>query len=145
MSTTIVIGEVIVHIEGPVNMSNFYLHDSIKEIWIKNGKRHREDGHALEFFRGGKLWYINGKLHREDGPAAEYSGGRKEWRINDLRHREDGPAVITESGEESWYLKGEEVTKEDVIKPTKDEKVKEAFAKLTIAFNELAAIMNSDE
>jgi hypothetical protein len=33
---------------------------------------------------GTKRWYKNGKLHREDGPAIEwYDGLRKEWYLND--------------------------------------------------------------
>jgi len=27
----------------------------------------------------GKSWYRNGKRHREDGPAVEHADGRKEW------------------------------------------------------------------
>ena len=29
--------------------------------WYLNGKLHREDGPAIEFFDGVKLWYINGE------------------------------------------------------------------------------------
>jgi hypothetical protein len=32
-----------------------------------------------------KGWYINGKRHREDGPAIEYSDGDKYWYIDDER------------------------------------------------------------
>ena len=60
-------------------------------IYLKNGKRHREDGPAIEYANGNKVWYINDKLHREDGPAVEYANGDKEWYINGKRHREDGP------------------------------------------------------
>ena len=41
--------------------------------WYLNGKRHREDGPAVEYASGDKFWYLNGKLHREDGPAIEYA------------------------------------------------------------------------
>jgi hypothetical protein len=51
--------------------------------WYLNGKRHREDGPAVEFSGGNKAWYLNGKLHREDGPAVEYEDGRKYWYLND--------------------------------------------------------------
>jgi len=27
----------------------------------------------------GKIWYRNGKRHREDGPAVEHADGKKEW------------------------------------------------------------------
>ena len=32
---------------------------------------------------GTKVWKLaNGKRHREDGPAIEYSGGTKSWYLN---------------------------------------------------------------
>ena len=31
---------------------------------------------------GDKLWYLNGKRHREDGPAVECANGYKEWYLN---------------------------------------------------------------
>ena len=31
---------------------------------------------------GNKFWYTNGKRHREDGPAIEYADGTKYWYIN---------------------------------------------------------------
>ena len=40
---------------------------------------------------GTKVWYLNGKRHREDGPAIEYANGDKYWYLNGKRHREDGP------------------------------------------------------
>ena len=32
---------------------------------------------------GDKFWYLNGKRHREDGPAVEYANGSKFWYLND--------------------------------------------------------------
>ena len=49
--------------------------------WYQNGKRHREDGPAVEDAGGDKVWYQNGSLHRLDGPAIEYANGSKEWYI----------------------------------------------------------------
>ncbi|MDP2696412.1 MAG: hypothetical protein Q8O87_04180 [bacterium] len=57
-------------------------------------------------------WWLNGKLHREDGPAVEWYYGTKEWYINGKRHREDGPAKEWPDGSKSWFLNGEEFTKE---------------------------------
>ena len=51
--------------------------------WYLNGKRHREDGPAIEWSDGAKEWYLNGKHHREDGPAVEYADGTKSWYLND--------------------------------------------------------------
>ena len=45
------------------------------KFWFKNGKRHREDGPAIEYANGDKFWFINGKCHREDGPAVELNNG----------------------------------------------------------------------
>ena len=50
--------------------------------WYLNGKRHREDGPAVEYPNGVKYWCLNGKLHREDGPAVEYADGDKRWYLN---------------------------------------------------------------
>ena len=50
--------------------------------WRLNGKRHREDGPAVEWANGSKQWYLHGKAHREDGPAYEYIDGTKEWWLN---------------------------------------------------------------
>jgi len=35
-----------------------------------------------EYVSGDKYWYLNGKLHREDGPAIEYYNGYKEYYYN---------------------------------------------------------------
>ena len=56
--------------------------------------------------RGDKYWYLNGKRHREDGPAIEYSDGTKRWYLNDKLHREDGPAIEYTNGNKYWYLNG---------------------------------------
>jgi hypothetical protein len=34
---------------------------------------------------GVKIWHLNGKRHREDGPAIEYVDGKKVWYLNDKR------------------------------------------------------------
>jgi len=95
--------------------------------WYLNGKRHREDGPAVERAGGTKMWYLNGNLHREDGPAVEWATGTKYWFLNGKRHREDGPAVEGSDGNKMWYLNGDELTKEEFelamdIKRTKDKK-----------------------
>jgi hypothetical protein len=55
------------------------------KFWYLNGKRHREDGPAIEWATGNKAWYLNGDRHREDGPAVEYTNGEKYWFLNDER------------------------------------------------------------
>ena len=83
------------------------------KCWYLNGKRHREDGPAIEWPNGDKSWYLNGKLHREDGPAIERANGDKSWLLHGKLHREDGPAVEWASGYKAWYLNDEEVTEEE--------------------------------
>ena len=69
------------------------------------------------------FWYLNGKRHREDGPAIEFAGGTKEWWLNDLRHRENGPAIEYAGGAKAWYLNGVIYSEEEYwnqLKPTKE-------------------------
>jgi len=74
--------------------------------WFKDGKRHRENSHAVEYSNGTKYWYKEGNLHREDGPAIEWIDGQKEWYKDDERHREDGPAIEWSNGTKEWWLEG---------------------------------------
>tara|TARA_R110002020_G_scaffold461437_1_gene680371 strand:- start:288 stop:590 length:303 start_codon:yes stop_codon:yes gene_type:complete len=67
---------------------------------------------------GTKFWYLNGKRHREDGPAVEYAGGSKHWYFNGKRHREDGPAIEYADGSKFWYLNDKQVTEEEHKKRT---------------------------
>jgi hypothetical protein len=62
---------------------------------------------------GSKSWYLDGKLHREDGPAIEYYNGYKFWYLNDKLHREDGPALEYYNGDKSWYLDGKKLTEQE--------------------------------
>jgi hypothetical protein len=80
------------------------------KAWYLNGKRHREDGPAIELANGNKSWYLNGKQHREDGPATEYSNGDKCWFVNDKLHREDGPAIEYSNGDKCWFLNDKQLT-----------------------------------
>ena len=59
------------------------------KYWRLNGKRHREDGPAVESAYGSKFWYLNGKLHREDGPAVESAYGNNFWFLNDKKVTEE--------------------------------------------------------
>jgi hypothetical protein len=64
-------------------------------------------GELGEWSIGIKEWYLNGKRHREDGPAVEYANGDKHWYLNDKMHREDGPAVEYVDGTKDWYINGQ--------------------------------------
>ena len=69
---------------------------------------------------GDREWYLNGKRHREDGPAIEYANGDREWYLNGKHHREDGPAVEWGDGYRLWFLNGEELTEDEFNKRTQE-------------------------
>jgi hypothetical protein len=54
-------------------------------IWEKDGRRHRLDGPAVEWFDGGESWYINDHLHRLDGPAIDW-GREQSWFVNGVNY-----------------------------------------------------------
>ena len=89
--------------------SSFEFDADRTKCWYLNGRRHRNDGPAIEDASGTKAWYSNGNLHREDGPAAEYADGTKDWYLNGKLHREDGPAIEFADGTKAWYLNGKQV------------------------------------
>ena len=78
---------------------------------------------------GDRFWDLNGKRHREDGPAIEWADGSKEWLRHGNRHREDGPAIeCSQAGVNYWYLDGVRYTEEEFNKkmaPVKDMTVAE--------------------
>ncbi len=80
--------------------------------WWVNGKRHREDGPAIEWSDGTKAWFLNGKRHREDGPAEEWADGYKSWWVNEKRHRLDGPAIEWSNGTKFWFLNNKEISED---------------------------------
>ena len=59
-----------------------------KTEWYLNGKRHRENGPAIEWANGSKYWWLNGELHHENGPAVECADGTKEWWLNGIEYSE---------------------------------------------------------
>ena len=67
---------------------------------------------------GDKEWFLNGKRHREDGPAVEWAGGTKKWYLNGKPHREAGPAIEFANGTTEWYLNGELMSEDEHKKAT---------------------------
>jgi len=60
------------------------------KFWFdSDGRRHREDGPAIEFTNGAKYWLIHGKYHREDGPAYESVTGNKAYYLEHLQYTEE--------------------------------------------------------
>ena len=74
---------------------------------------------------GNKYWYLDGKRHREDGPAIEWANGDKYWYLKGKRHREDGPALEYVNGDKAWYLNGVLVTEDEVMNRSKELTVSE--------------------
>jgi hypothetical protein len=108
--------------------------------WYLNGKRHREDGPAIEYTNGDKEWWINDKRHREDGPAIE-SNGSKFWYLNDKLHRKDGPAVEYTDGYKEWWINNKLVTEQDVLNSSQTieiEGVKYSLAQIKAALKKVA-------
>jgi hypothetical protein len=58
-------------------------------------------------------WKLNGKRHREDGPAVEWVSGRKDWYINGRHHHINGPAIEWPNGDKAWIIDGERMTEEE--------------------------------
>ena len=85
-----------------------------------------------EYYDNGQLYceiyIVNGKRHREDGPAYNrwYETGQREYEVyyvNGVHHREDGPAITwwDEDGNitsQEFWLDGEQVTAYDVLGDT---------------------------
>ena len=94
------------------------VYDNGDIYWFINGKKHREDGPAVEYSHGDREWYLNGVRHREDGPAVECTNGNKEWYLNGKLNREDGPAIEYHNGSKDWYLNGEDLTEEKFLQRT---------------------------
>ena len=110
------------------------------KYWYLNGKRHREDGPAIEYTNGDKEWWINDKRHREDGPAIE-SNGSKFWYLNDKLHRKDGPAIEYTDGHKEWWINNKLVTEQDVLDSSQTieiEGVKYSLAQIKAALKKVA-------
>ena len=63
------------------------------------------DGHWFDS-DGDEVWIKDGKYHREDGPATISPIWGKRWRQHGHFHRVDGPAIIWDDGFVEWYYNG---------------------------------------
>ena len=75
------------------------------------------DGHWIDQ-EGWEVWIKDGKHHREDGPAIITDTGAIIWCVDGDRHRADGPAVIFPSGTVHWFLKGKQLSFEKWLEKT---------------------------
>jgi len=55
--------------------------------------------YTVKIYKNGtKYWYLNGKRHREDGPAVECANGTKYWWLNGKRVTETDVMASTCNG-----------------------------------------------
>ena len=61
----------------------------------------------LQFSDGTNIYITDGRLHREDGPALETSDGTSYYFINGALHRDNGPAIHSADPKLChWYKHG---------------------------------------
>ena len=108
-------------------------------IYITDGKLHREDGPALETSDGTSYYFIDGALHRETGPAIcsadpklchWYKHGiripsqeRSRSLIAELRHKHLGIHPVGTAGSDGRSGKGGETGEGTVNKPPSKPKI----------------------
>lgn len=86
-----------------------HIRDDGRREWWLDGKRHRDDGPAVEHPSRTRWWWRNGELHRDNEPAVEHADGKRYWYRDGQLHRVDGPAVEQPDGKRWWWLHGERV------------------------------------
>jgi hypothetical protein len=110
----------------------YHIGNKCKEIWYKNGKRHKDDIDPKTGFTfpaiilecGIKEWHQEGKKHRADIdhytgitlPAITFSNGTQIWYKKGKKHRDDIdpdtiltlPAVISTIENKKWFKNGKQ-------------------------------------
>jgi hypothetical protein len=89
--------------------------------WInEKDELHREDGPAIDNYRGSKEWFKEGKRHRLDGAAIVHVNGSEMWFKEGKRHRLDGPAVELYFNSswfsKQWFIEGKQYSEEEFKK-----------------------------
>lgn len=56
------------------------------EYYNEKSQLHRIDGPARIWNNGDESWWINGKRHREDGPAIQYIKGGSHYYFDDVEY-----------------------------------------------------------
>jgi hypothetical protein len=63
---------------------------------------------------GTNIYICDGRLHREDGPALQTSDGTSYYFIDGVLHRDNGPAISSADPQHChWYRHGVRVPSED--------------------------------
>jgi hypothetical protein len=76
------------------------------KIYLRHGKKHRDNGSAYISQIGDQYWFQYGLCHRDGDPAVIWCAGYQAWYYRDLLHRDDGPAVTYSDGEQEWHIHG---------------------------------------
>jgi hypothetical protein len=84
------------------------MNDAVKiyQLYVESADANEQPKMTVDD-RGTKMWWLHGKRHREDGPAVERANGHKEWWLHGKQHREDGHAIEYADGNKKWYLNNE--------------------------------------
>ncbi len=131
-----------------------YSHADAMEIWYEDDECKiigREDGPAIKE-KDGELWLKNGKVHREGGPAATFNtniGLKSLWYKEGKVHREDGPAII-EGSKDRYFLDDVFLTKEQweakmAVKNMANESERRRIAACPETTKEILAELSKDE
>lgn len=60
-----------------------------------------------------QIYIRDGKKHRENGPAEVHPNGYKAWFKNGLRHRDNLPAIVHPNGVKDFYINGKFIRTEE--------------------------------
>ena len=91
-------------------LEEYFQRDSI-QLWLRNGKIHRDNDLPAIIDGNVKYWRQNGLRHRDnDLPAEIWADGTQIWYQNDKVYRDNGlPAEIWAEGTPRWYQNGKPV------------------------------------
>ena len=83
------------------------------------------------FSNSDQIWMMDGKYHREDGPATIKANGTQVWWVNNQKHRIDGPALIWDDGSEEWWINGQQLNTANIEQWMRDQGITWPFDKDT--------------
>ena len=91
---------------GRVRAANLAVSGVIEAHLDAAGFGDRSDGPALIYANGREVWMRDGRVHREGGPADVSPEGGRKWFADGRPHRADGPAVESPDGSMRWFADG---------------------------------------
>ena len=60
------------------------VHNNGNKYWFLNGKRHREDGPAIECSTSGKYWFLDGTSYNEQEFNEKMNPSAKELSVSEI-------------------------------------------------------------